>query len=80
MRSATCLQLFSLGIRCIFYGIEPSFAGPTHSHALCHRRRLEPGCTGRQILVRAMLGPEHPRASHLQPLHRHGAKPGEAEE
>ena len=53
------LQLFTLGIPCIYYGTEQAFAGPEPSE-----RKWLPGWKNSdQYLREAMFGPEHPRAS-----------------
>jgi glycosidase len=57
--AATALQLFTLGIPCIYYGSEQAFAGPEPSE-----RRFLPGWKGSDRYLReAMFGPEHPRRS-----------------
>ena len=59
--TATALQLFSLGVPCIYYGTEQSFAGPEPSE-----RHWLPAWnnSGAQYSTRylreAMFGPEHP--------------------
>jgi len=59
------LQLFTLGIPCIYYGTEQAFAGPEPS-----QRKWLPGWkTSDQYLREAMFGPEHPRASGTDALH-----------
>ncbi|MDH4250802.1 MAG: alpha-amylase family glycosyl hydrolase [Nitrospira sp.] len=56
------LQLFTLGIPCIYYGTEQSFAGP--EELAC---QFLPGWKGGdhadRYLREAMFGPEHPRAA-----------------
>jgi hypothetical protein len=55
--AATALQLFSLGIPCIYYGSEQALAGPEPAE-----RRWLPGWKGSDRYLReAMFGPEHPR-------------------
>lgn len=51
------LQLFTLGIPCIYYGTEQAFAGPEVSE-----RKWLPDWGGSDRYLReAMFGPEHPR-------------------
>lgn len=51
------LQLFTLGIPCIYYGTEQAFAGPEPSE-----RKWLPGWKRSDRYLReAMFGPEHPR-------------------
>ena len=58
--AGVALQLFSLGIPCIYYGTEQAFAGPEPSE-----RRWLPSWKGGEhadrYLREAMFGPEHPR-------------------
>ena len=65
--AAVAIQLFSLGIPCIYYGTEQSFAGPEESE-----RRFLPGYKGGdhadRYLREAMFGPLHPRRSGLPGL------------
>jgi glycosidase len=63
--AGVALQLFTLGIPCIYYGTEQAFAGPEPSE-----RKWLPGwkCSD-QFLREAMFGPEHPRASGTDGLH-----------
>lgn len=57
----TAIQLFSLGIPCIYYGSEQAFSGPAASQL-----RYMPGWgSSDRYLREAMFGPEHPRQSHL---------------
>jgi glycosidase len=57
--AATALQLFTLGIPCIYYGSEQAFAGPE-----APERQFLPGWKGSDRYLReAMFGPEHPRRS-----------------
>ena len=59
------LQLFTLGIPCIYYGTEQAFAGPEQSE-----RKWLPGWkSSDQYLREAMFGPDHPRASGTAGLH-----------
>ena len=59
--AATALQLFTLGIPCIYYGSEQAFSGPPHSQI---QFLLEQGwITGSfndRYLRETMFGPEHP--------------------
>ncbi|SDC88817.1 Glycosidase [Geodermatophilus telluris] len=64
--AATAVQLFTLGIPCVYYGTEQAFAGPAHSQ-LEHLREEGWGSADR-YLREAMFGPEHPRAAHTEPL------------
>ncbi len=56
--AGVALQLFSLGIPCIYYGTEQALAGPEPSE-----REWLPGWKGKDdhYLREAMFGPEHPR-------------------
>jgi glycosidase len=57
--AATALQLFTLGIPCIYYGSEQAFAGPEASE-----RTFLPNFKGSDRYLReAMFGPLHPRLS-----------------
>ena len=57
--AATGLQLFTLGVPCIYYGTEQAFAGPEASE-----RRFLPEWKGNDRYLReAMFGPLHPRPS-----------------
>jgi glycosidase len=67
---ATAFQLFTLGIPCIYYGSEQAFAGPAQSQL---RYLTAEGWNHSdnfpdRYLREAMFGPEHPRASHREPL------------
>ena len=63
--AGVALQLFTLGIPCIYYGTEQAFAGPEPSE-----RKWLPGWKrSDQYLREAMFGPEHPRASGTAGLH-----------
>lgn len=63
--AGVALQLFTLGIPCIYYGTEQAFAGPEQGE-----RKWLPGWkTSDQYLREAMFGPEHPRASGTAGLH-----------
>jgi glycosidase len=68
------IQLFSLGIPCIYYGTEQSFAGPEKSlrdQFLPDYNRGDPPPD--KYLREAMFGPDHPRASGAG-----GLQPGSA--
>ncbi len=67
---ATAIQLFTLGIPCIYYGTEQAFAGPASSQIqfLLNEGWNNGGNIGDRFLREAMFGPEHPRASHTQDL------------
>lgn len=55
--AAVALQLFTLGIPCIYYGTEQAFAGPEEAE-----RHWLPDWGGSDRYLReAMFGPEHPR-------------------
>jgi glycosidase len=62
--AGVALQLFTLGIPCIYYGTEQSFAGPEPSE-----RGFLPGWKGGdhgdRYLREAMFGPRHPRRTGL---------------
>jgi len=68
--AATAIQLFTLGIPCIYYGTEQAFSGPAHGQL--HYVRAEgwddPGNHGDRFLREAMFGPAHPRADHRRDL------------
>ncbi|NIJ54392.1 alpha-amylase family glycosyl hydrolase [Dyadobacter arcticus] len=53
------IQLFTLGIPCIYYGTEQAFAGPANSQA--GKVQNWPGHD--KYLREAMFGPSHPRAN-----------------
>ena len=57
--AATALQLFTLGIPCIYYGSEQAFGGPepAERHWLPDWKRSD------RYLREAMFGPDHPRRS-----------------
>ena len=68
--AATAIQLFTLGIPCIYYGTEQAFAGSAES-----QRRFvlgegwnDPNNFGDRYLRETMFGPEHPRANHAADL------------
>lgn len=55
--AAVALQLFTLGIACIYYGTEQAFAGPEAEE----RKWLPYWRQSDRYLREAMFGPEHPR-------------------
>jgi glycosidase len=57
--AAVALQLFTLGIPCIYYGTEQGFAGPEVSE----RHWLPEWNSSDRYLREAMFGPSHPRLS-----------------
>ena len=59
--AGTALQLFSLGIPCIYYGSEQSFAGP--EKVLRDQFLPEFNSGSDKFLREAMFGPERPRKS-----------------
>jgi glycosidase len=67
---ATALQLFTLGIPCIYYGSEQAFAGPAHSQLafLLAEGWKDGGNHGDRYLREAMFGPSHPRADFRSDL------------
>ena len=69
--AGTALQLFSLGIPCIYYGSEQSFAGP--DKVLRDQFLPEFNSGSDKFLREAMFGPERPRKSG-----REGVLAGEA--
>jgi glycosidase len=74
--AGVALQLFTLGVPCIYYGSEQSFAGPE-----VFERRFLPGWKGGdhadRYLREAMFGPAHPRRSGLEGLEAgNGLDPG----
>jgi glycosidase len=68
--AATAFQLFTLGIPCIYYGTEQAFAGPAQSQLryLTAEGWNQSDNYADRYLREAMFGPEHPRASHRDPL------------
>jgi glycosidase len=68
--AATALQLFTLGIPCIYYGSEQAFAGPAQSQLPFVREEgwNDGGNSGDRYLREAMFGPAHPRAAFDQDL------------
>ena len=64
--AGTALQMFSLGIPCIYYGSEQSFAGPERA---VRDQFLPDFNSGHDKFLReAMFGPEHPRRSGREGL------------
>ncbi|MBT8369204.1 MAG: alpha-amylase [Deltaproteobacteria bacterium] len=68
--AAAAMQLFTLGIPCLYYGTEQAFAGPAHSQI---KFLLAEGWNngqnhGDRYLREAMFSPEHPRAAHAHDL------------
>ncbi len=62
--AATILQLFTLGIPCIYYGTEQALSGPEPAE-----RKWLPEWKGSDRYLReAMFGPKHPRASGIAGL------------
>ena len=57
--AGVALQLFTLGIPCIYYGTEQSFAGPESSE----RKWLPEWGSSDRYLRETMFGAEHPRQS-----------------
>jgi len=57
--AGVAIQLFTLGIPCIYYGTEQAFAGPEKSE---RDKYLPDYGTADKFLREAMFGPEHPRA------------------
>ncbi len=66
----TAIQLFTLGIPCIYYGTEQAFSGPAQSqlkHLLAEGWKDD--CNhGDRYLREAMFGPEHPRVPYDRPI------------
>jgi glycosidase len=57
--AGVALQLFALGIPCVYYGTEQALAGPEPAE----RKWLPEWGTSDRYLREAMFGPEHPRQS-----------------
>jgi glycosidase len=57
--AGVAIQLFTLGIPCIYYGTEQAFAGPEQSE----REKYLSNYGGDRYLREAMFGPVHPRRS-----------------
>lgn len=64
--AATAVQLFALGVPCIYYGTEQAFSGPPKSQIpfLLEEGWKDGGNYGDRYLRETMFGPEHPRAHH----------------
>jgi hypothetical protein len=62
--AGVALQLFTLGIPCIYYGTEQSFAGPEESERV-FLPAWKGGDHADRYLREAMFGPLHPRRSGL---------------
>jgi len=62
----TAIQLFTLGIPCIYYGSEQAFAGPPKKDVAYVTGHSWGGSEywADRYLREAMFGPEHPRAAH----------------
>jgi len=58
--AGVALQAFSLGIPCIYYGTEQSFAGPEKALREQFLPDLNPDTGTDKFLREAMFGPEHP--------------------
>lgn len=67
---ATALQLFTLGIPCIYYGTEQAFAGPAQSQQQFIRAEgwKDSNNFGDRYLRETMFGAEHPRANFKEDL------------
>ena len=73
--AGTALQLFTLGIPCIYYGTEQALGGPEPGE----RRWLPEWGTSDRYLREAMFGPRHPRPggqAGLAPAAEDAALPG----
>ena len=69
MCAGVAIQLFTLGIPCIYYGTEQAFAGPAHSQLRwLTAESWGGGDHADRYLREAMFGPDHPRAGHDRPL------------
>jgi glycosidase len=68
--AATALQLFTLGIPCIYYGTEQAFAGPAQSQHQFIRAEgwKDADNFGDRYLRETMFGAEHPRANFKEDL------------
>ena len=67
--AATALQLFTLGIPCVYYGSEQAFSGPAHTQIrFLFGHGWGGGDHADRYLREAMFGPEHPRAHHDEAL------------
>ena len=74
--AAAALQLFTLGIPCIYYGTEQAFAGPAHSQLpfILGEGWNDGGNHGDRYLREAMFGPAHPRVHHDEPVEKQVAE------
>lgn len=67
--AGVAIQLFSLGIPCVYYGTEQAFAGPEKSEREKYLPDYNAGNPPPDKYLReAMFGPEHPRSSGLAGL------------
>ena len=68
--AATALQLFTLGIPCLYYGSEQAFAGPAQNQLPFVQAEgwNDGGNHGDRFLRETMFGPEHPRARYERDL------------
>jgi glycosidase len=66
----TAIQLFTLGIPCIYYGTEQALAGPPKSQVqfLLGEGYNDPSNFGDRYLRECLFGPDHPRAKHTRSL------------
>lgn len=65
----TAIQLFTLGIPCIYYGTEQAFAGPAQSQIgyLLAEGWKDGNNAGDRYLRETLFGADHPRAHHNRP-------------
>lgn len=71
--AGVAMQLFGLGIPCIYYGTEQAFAGPLPAS---ERDKYVPDYGGSDRYLReAMFGPEHPRLGGLSGFSGGGLDP-----
>lgn len=73
----TAIQLFTLGIPCIYYGTEQAFAGPAQSQVEHLRSEgwKDSGNYGDRYLREAMFGPKNPRARFDRPIEEQQSDP-----
>ncbi len=69
--AGVAIQLFTLGIPCVYYGTEQGFAGPEPSEW----RWLAASAAATVYLREAMFGPEHPQADGLRRRRRRRSIP-----
>jgi glycosidase len=69
--AAVALQLFTLGVPCLYYGTEQAFAGPEAS-ARGYLPAWNGGEHADRYLREAMFGPRHPRRAGRAGLPPHG--------